>query len=68
MFRVAHNMRSCREPIGADLNHSTISSLAMSRCLGFSLPLRVAVFIGLAIAVRRKIAVQASHIARMNIV
>jgi hypothetical protein len=28
----------------------------------------VAVFIGLAIAVRRKIAVHASHIARMNIV
>jgi hypothetical protein len=45
-------MRSCREPIGADLNQSIISSVVIFRCSGFSLPLLVAVFIGLAIVVR----------------
>jgi hypothetical protein len=29
MFREAHNMRSCREPIGADLNQPSISSLVI---------------------------------------
>src|SRR5215467_6756345 len=29
IFRAAHNMRSCREPSGADLNHSTILSLVI---------------------------------------
>src|SRR5262249_54183012 len=51
-------MRSCREPIGADLNHSTISSLLMFRLLG---PLSALGslhtanrFLGLAIGVRGK--------------
>src|SRR5215471_8247492 len=29
ILQVAHNMRSCREPFGADLNHRTISSFVI---------------------------------------
>jgi hypothetical protein len=53
-------MRSCREPIGADLNHPIISSLVMFRSLGFSALgslHTVNRFIDLAIAVRTSLRV-----------
>src|SRR5262252_10533167 len=50
-------MRSCREPIGADLNHPIISSLIMFRSLGLSAlgsPHTVKRFIDLAIVARTR--------------
>src|SRR5215831_15316216 len=50
-------MRSCREPIGADLNHSIISSLVMFQSLGLSAlgsPHTVKRFIDLAIVARTR--------------
>src|SRR5262249_47329373 len=51
-------MRSCREPIGADLNHSIISSLVIFAILGLLSALgslhTAKRFIGLAIGVRTR--------------
>ena len=51
-------MRSCREPSGADLNHSTISSLVIFAILGppsaLGSPHAAKRFIGLAIGVRTR--------------
>ena len=56
-MRAAHNMRSCREPVGAELKHSIISSLIMFRSLGLSAlgsPHTVKRFIDLAIVARTR--------------
>src|SRR5262245_14814786 len=58
-------MRSCREPFGADLNHSTISSWVIFAILGPPSGLRsphaANRFIGLAIGVRTRSCALRSH-------